>query len=228
MLRLVLAASAAIVCLANPASAKMMKATYSGVVVFGYDTGSFLEFSGRLDELKYTQVFIYDTKAGVRITTPTSDKIVSEGFFGPLVSSTITINGVTVNSGTNFSTVEISSNSLFGPHSYISGRFNEDGFDDQDMSVAEALYDGDAPPIDLEASWGRRGAFRGVSNIISYWVLSDGTEIPGYSAILAPTYVRYQPLDAVPEPSTWALSIIGFGMLGSMARRRRFSRNTAC
>ncbi len=60
----------------------------------------------------------------------------------------------------------------------------------------------------------RSVSFGGVANQIVFDDITFGSDVPG-------------PGGGVPEPATWAMLIMGFGLVGSAARRRRVARAAA-
>ena len=59
--------------------------------------------------------------------------------------------------------------------------------------------------------------------LVTYAFVPQGSPLPGTPPAIPPlSYdIPYRPIDAIPEPSAWALMLLGFAAVGSTARRRR-------
>ena len=83
-----------------------------------------------------------------------------------------------------------------------------------DIVIARALVDGDVE-VTLAANRGNRQ------------IIGTGYLPPNYSTVVDSglTYAKFtlQVPAAVPEPATWAMMLVGFGMIGGTARYRRRS-----
>lgn len=88
------------------------------------------------------------------------------------------------------------------------------GFTAQDGEVLIQLWEGVAP-----------GDFSIAGSITQSWTTGQR---PGGSALATQIkLLDIEPIGAIPEPSTWAMMLAGFGFVGSMVRRRRRQANGA-
>jgi uncharacterized protein (TIGR03118 family) len=102
------------------------------------------------------------------------------------------------------------------------GNFNDDSHDEAYISAYDPVtgqflgkLSEDGSPILLPGLWGLEfgnGAGAGASNAL-YFVAGIGDEAHGL----------FGSITAVPEPETWAMMILGFGLAGAVVRRRRLT-----
>lgn len=218
----------------GPAAAAKYVLTYQGVVASGFDSGLF-GIVGDLAGQDFTAVYTIDTATpGATLLTGagTSD-LRGSGAASP-VSATLTINGVTRTFG-----------ALSGVVYEMDGPTSGFGLDSQTAGARDSETICASPGVDCVTY--ERSLFFGVGSFGQD--LSDGdvtTPPPGatytpsdfafgsfsdYQVVepgnpqstRASATFRFQNLTvaAVPEPSAWALMIMGFGATGAALRRRR-------
>jgi hypothetical protein len=221
---------------AMPAAAVIKIATYSGVVASGYDqTGVFGAAKTDLAGASYVAIFVYDKTLGAYRA---SDGVRYDYSYGgpgygnsPIIRSSIAINGVThtvagTYAGSAFTAnftgndpgVEHVSSERFD--NGITHKFNELGFN---LGFNNSV----GLPTSLDQNFGPVAATRGFGSFAFYtfrysragFVQYVYADLSGPAVYSVSDPVR----NAVPEPASWALMIVGFGMVGVVARRRKAS-----
>lgn len=101
----------------------------------------------------------------------------------------------------------------------------------QGFSGAFTFSEPDATPLGTDwhtgtgSASGFFGSYQGTHVVLKFTearVYDDGKPGPNNASFLQPTYTN-QFTYGVPEPTTWALMIAGFGLTGAALRRRRHS-----
>lgn len=238
--RAVLALSAATLASA-PASAAVMMATYSGVITTGFDYD--LVFGGRsnLTGAVFQTRFVYDSnlydnRSQVQGPTAHVDLINGQGARAPILSVSVTINGVTDDL------------SLASPQ-YDYARQTYDHAAGRDLTLSQAtayqqsaaggyafyeqafayFYSQQVAPLTLDLPFSATPATAPSSmvQVINHDAYDPARGRYGnhYMFQGAPTTLSVvrlpDPAAAVPEPSAWALMIVGFGTLGLSLRQPR-------
>ena len=185
---------------------------FTGIISNGYDTqGVFGSPGGSLTGLGYTATFKYNPENGLRTTIPVSyDEVhggTVHGVASPVLSYVLRINGIddAFAMGYDSAVVATAGTSFY----LLSNHFSASG--QQYMgNVVEGAASGDLDsPI---------------------WT-TDTVSGPGYGYAFKDdaggSRLYYAAFDAqsvafsVPEPTSWALMISGFGLAGAALRRRR-------
>lgn len=201
---------------AQPAAAVVMLATYTGTV---YQPG------GPLDGKNFTATYRYDTSIG-RSTAGTTDSVGGGIYLGP--TAPIPIQWVTMQiEGASIYDVAKAPLTAMGVNSdssgYITHWVQDDapGIDGWTVVAFVELQGIASPGANLEVPFSStvydfagRGHF--------YYSLRDpsGTEQRALDVGLRPTYITVMAV-AVPEPGSWAMMILGFGLIGGTMRRRK-------
>lgn len=206
MKRLIGAAVAAALLLAAPAAnAAIMLATYTGTASGHFHYAFGMEDSGTSD---FVATLTFDTDLGLYETSygfPELNGGDGWGYASPITAATLTINGVTfeapvawrswVANGGTWAAHQLS----WGSHGQNYLNFDmRPGTVPMDLTAEYTVLAGDA----LNA-----GSFNGIYD----------TQLTLFTNSLTVERIS----SAVPEPATWAMMIIGFGAVGSMARSSR-------
>lgn len=209
-----------------PAAAVVRVATYTGTLASGYDlAGIFGAANSDLTNLPYVATITYDTLKGLRYINgagyPGSDEVQGGTFNG--LSSPITDFKVTIKS-MNYSFVfsyfsDVTTASTLQQNYSSASASGQDGF--SDFVYVQAFGSG-LFPISLETNFLSTADLRGDFNIISadhQVILAQGRlNSPGVYSVSDPLPPA---VNTVPEPTSWAMFIAGFGLIGSMLRTRR-------
>lgn len=214
------AIAAAVTLAATPAPATLITVTLTGdsedisdnADVFGFGANQ------RLTDKAFVETFLVNSEAVNAFGPQTDTGISSNSIFGGsppyAVAASLTING------RSFSTIGSNYGSLFtvGDYQLLS--------DDKVNSSVDNLFYVDLTgaglpatvyqPVDMALS---RAQVANVSfvdnNGQGFFSDAIGNLFPSHLAITQSAAA------AVPEPISWALSVIGFGLIGGMSRRRR-------
>jgi len=234
--RIALASCVAALCAAAAsADAAVMVASYSGVFFSGNDqAGIFVTPNGSLAGYRFVASYTYDTALGVRTTVPgVSDKILggdSTGDATPILSATLSLNGVTYDFSSNYHGYVLvqadfaGHNTVFDtPHllsQYLTAYSELSGAPTSLEGSGQDLHTVYQSQVDFEI-FGRPS-------------LTDPfTRTWGQTKFGSDLTYSVAPLDddgggggggghagGVPEPSAWTLLIAGFGLAGAALRRR--------
>lgn len=238
--RALLALSASVV-LSGPASAAVMMATYSGVITTGFDND--LVFGGRrnLAGAAFQARFLYDTtlydnRSVVDGATAHVDLINGQGARAPILSVAVTVNGVTDELG-------------LASRQYDYAALTYDHAPGRDLTLSQAtayeqstgggyafyeqafayFYSQQQTPLTLDLAFNATPASAPSSmvqvvNQDAYDAARGGYR-NHYVFQGAPTSLSIvrlpDPVVAVPEPASWALMIVGFGIAGATLRQPR-------
>jgi hypothetical protein len=220
------------------ASAATYVASYSGIITNTTSATASPFGTSNLNGLAYTITFTYDPTLGSRANLPNtpspgsafysviSDTPVST----PLLSATVTVNGVTdVIDYSSYLFKDDTVSAINNPAASASTlSFQGQGgglVTFNNAPVNEAFYynvsaDGTgALPLDL-SSWSPT-AVQGGANVLRSRVPVGGSPSPYYNFQGTVTSAQVFATGGVPEPATWAMMLFGFGSLGYSMRRKK-------
>jgi hypothetical protein len=206
----------------SQASAAIMDVTYTGTVYSGYDTFGFFGIAGAsLVGSSWVATYTFDTLSSPSTSYSSSSQnyVYGGSQYGntsPVLSSMITINGVGkavdgsylgydlgYNYGSMSQQYHHAENQSFGHQEYL-----ENYFLDYNLSLPASITTPFTHTFDYD---------RGASGT---YYLSNGTGSETIFAQLA-TLTVSEHVGAVPEPSTWAMMLLGFAGVGFAAYRKR-------
>lgn len=211
---------------AGSASAARYVATFTGTVSSGYDVDRF-GVGGDLSGLVFTAVYeVYTDAPGAELQDTQSgyQALLGFGSASPILSASITINEHTVVSGLYDSRIDENFNYSFesGLHYLYTGVVT-DGIQAERIDLELGIYgppgllsDGDVFTAPLGTFTQADGTFYGSFNDITY---VNGLGYTRARMTLEATTVTFT--SAAPEPATWVLGILGFGLAGTALRLRR-------
>jgi len=198
--------------LAATAEAATMTARYKGYVSAGYDyTGVFGEVGRDLSGLSFEGYFRYDTRLGVTDAHPFLKYVYGGSGYGtasPMLESYIIINGVRQNfSGAMNGTIN------FNP-GYFVDHLVQDSSGGNELQLWTVTEDAPSLSEPYHSSF--------ITDYGGYFYIRDynGGDHIWKTRVdkLTTTSVTIAP---IPEPTTWALLILGFGAVGFQIRRLR-------
>jgi hypothetical protein len=212
--------SAALACaalgalLSTSAFADIVTETYTGTVSSGFDNAGFFgSYNADLSGLAYTATYVFDT------AVPGAAQYGSGGTFftygggvnTPAVSAAMTINGHTfTTNGLGHAELDASNMSSGSFRTYAQANA---AFGSQFDNFLETQDPAAPYPTSLSSPF--TYTYHAVGTSSAYGTFKIG----GDWLSLSPTTVTLTA--AVPEPSTWAMMILGFAGVGFMAYRRK-------
>jgi hypothetical protein len=212
------------------AAGQKLYVTYQGEVTQFTDTiGAF--GAGVGVGSRYVNEYVFDLGLGQRYTTAAYDQVVGGNAFGvastPLVSSKLTINGQSLSFAGDYTGEHLN---WFGQYADSYAQSMQSGVWTLNFNI---LYF--SAPSSLETAFEATGTGWGAFHICDYMQTGPsnggcvGTN-PILTAIVNTDHiaVRLEAGDGtgsvpggVPEPATWTLAILGFGLAGAALRRSR-------
>ena len=220
------AAAAAALLTALPAAAIVKVATYTGTIGSGTDASGLFTAPGTdLAGYSYVARYTYDRALGAYQVTDgaTYDfsfggTVYGPGVSSPTISAAITINGVTKSiAGTFYGNAQTSNyNAVVHEGDYY--------FDDGVTTRLSYIFNTDTlnAAASLDQNWGpvAQSGTGGGFMYVSVYEYATGSLLE-YAFASLNADGTYSVGNAVPEPSTWALMIAGFGLVGTAVRRRK-------
>lgn len=209
-------------------SAAQMVAIYTGVVTSVTDNSG--EFAGGdPTNQAFVAKFVYETAHPSRTTNAGVLDLVNGGFGtmfdSPLLAASLTVAGQTFDLTPNFGAANIFNASY---HYSVSHRAEQ--HDIVNLLASDNVlgfgFEGNAPNYSLD------DPFQTTSSLADGGIYSSGSlQLWSYdyklNKVVRDLYVGLRPdtvsinlFSAVPEPSTWAMMIAGFGLVGGSLRRR--------
>lgn len=204
--------------LAGPAAATVLLATYQGSVTSGFDhTGTFISPGTDLAGYAFTANITFDTALGSRMTNTFGQDVLlggsDYGFISPVTDAALTINGHTVHFGSN-TVGGVVASPVQGMYSvyaynYVVGYGSQLAIEAH-ISPSVATVDTPFTAAVTSCQCDFVAAPDTARSVDEYFYLGE----------LSATSLTVSVVDGVPEPSTWALMIFGFGLVGGSLRRR--------
>jgi hypothetical protein len=188
------------------AQAELVKVTYDGTIAIGQDGGGLFGTTSNLAGDTVVVVYTFDTTQGTTLASATQNYALGGSLFGnasPAISASITIGGVTQTIGGGYFGVINGIN-----NANYSFQSHEAQQDDSNYVYSSVTAESGA----LRAS---------ITSVFKYTVQSGDTAFGAFQ-LGDQTYASFAPtsITAVPEPSTWAMMLLGLGALGVAARQR--------
>lgn len=226
------AAAAALSLLAGSASATILTVTFTGTLSEGYDqTGRFGAAGTDLTGAAFSVVEYFDTTKGV-YNPPPFESIsggTDNGIPGSPGSGSVTVNGVSASIAGGAISFLSRGQSSIGTFVYdheVAGDVETYG------GISAHLNYGAGPPGgDFTTNF--HGDCLGVDTCYGVFNFGSFINLPNHGSetyytdsgkFLISTFDitgGTDPVSGVPEPATWAMMLVGFGMAGATVRRRR-------
>jgi hypothetical protein len=214
---------------ATPASATFVNVTYQGTVTGDFDeTGIFgTAFAkNNLVGQSYTAKFVFDTSLGQSTFFTDVYQEISGGagtsYPSPLISATVTVGSTTVSVPGTYGQLKIEHfDSGVGEQFHFAQKHESDGVQTYDIHSVAYVFrsDGSVPssltgPFTYEPTSGGFMEYK----INNYYVQTG--QIIQYTYVDA-NVSSLTVTSGVPEPSTWAMMMLGFVGVGFVAYRRK-------
>jgi hypothetical protein len=207
------------------ASATIMDVTYTGKVSSGADTLNIFGMRGvDIIGLSWVATYTYDTSLGYRTTSTTRDNVYGGPYYGstsisPVLSSMITINGIgkaVAGSYAGYLNAENNGAGGYGEEYHYAGDASS-----AQAEVLSSFISNTAGSLPGSLTVPFTHTMDSQDYIKAYYSLNDynlGSET--IFADLA-TLTVSEHVAAVPEPSTWAMMLLGFAGVGFAVYRKR-------
>jgi PEP-CTERM motif len=188
--------------ISRPATAALLTETFTGIAL-GHDAADL--FGGSINRDAFTLTFQVNTSLGQRYNNPFIYDLHGAGASSPTLSGSLTINGKTVTLGSSYY-------GNFATYPGPSGGLGEVDPTSRQYLYAQILGNlhGPLEPIDTPYTY---TAQSGDEHVGGFSFGGDSFELVPETVTLA--------VAAVPEPSTWAMMLLGLAGVGFMAYRRK-------
>jgi len=216
--RLTLAPIVLVACLgAAEAKATVVTGTFSGLIDHGVDyTGVFGPANTSLDGLRYTETFTYDTSKGLRGTFPTVDQVAQINSQEPVLTYSLTINGVTDTILLTHSTFvavlpghDFRLGGLTGVFTTVGDIAYGTAFDNLDHPKSfDDTVNGPGTPFPGFAQ--KANEDHGSLKYLYYYMVFDTQRV---------NFLGDGAQSAAPEPASWVMMLAGFLATGGVMRR---------
>ena len=224
-----LAATLGVFGVVSPASATIIDVTYRGTVsAGGTDDTDFLEIGTNLNGDSYVATFVFNTAVGIDLNGPPTWQAfggsqIWAGTTSPLISAIVTIDGapVSINSGGAATVTGISGPNLTSKQQVLVSYTLSTPSIVYDFNSVDVIYglSGDLPgnlnssfTYDVEPNDGVD------ANFLFYEFIPNGAILEHIQGNVDLSSVTVSA--GVPEPSTWAMMLLGFAGLGFAGYRR--------
>ena len=192
----------------SAARAEIVTATVTGI--FGAATDLYLFFPNSpspvtLDGDPFSTTFVYDTSLGTSITTANSDTIEGGSADSPILSATLTAEGKTF-AVTGFDDVSVGIGGGLGIYAVTADNLSTD------RSINVFLYPTGGVPDSLDTPFSGTDPSKGTG---TFDVTAGGSAVSFGNLIPETVTVTL----GIPEPSTWAMMLLGFAGLGFLCYR---------
>jgi hypothetical protein len=204
----------------SQASAAIMDVTYTGTVSYGIDTlGVFGTAGANLAGSSWVATYTFDTSLGHSYSSSNYNEVYGGSIYNntsPVLSSMITINGVGQAVGGSYAGVVYGLNNGGFSKQYHTAEYHSSGHTEYLENYITNTNGS------LSASITTPFTYTVDANDTSnaYYYLTNGTGYDSITASLA-TLTVSDHVAAVPEPSTWAMMLLGFAGVGFAAYRKK-------
>ncbi len=217
----------------TPALAVLTKTTYTGVILDGRDETGLFGTPGSLNgKTVYLSYFFNDEHPGSSLTTTATYENLSGGGAGTPGYATIRINDVTLRLDGTSAFAEQLSDSAYDEIRHSVGRSDYDP-DTGNYFTIEALASIYSPderfiphPVSVSSPLDFTPTPNDDPSAYSAYFETNRSDDGGLTNVFAnATFIPARvTVGVVPEPATWGMMILGFGMAGVFLRRRRATR----
>ena len=203
---------------ASQASAAIMDVTYTGTVSSGIDTlGIFGAAGANLAGSSWVATYTFDTSLGHSYSSSNYNEIYGGSFYNntsPVLSSMVTINGVGQAVGGSYAGVVYGVNN--GGFSKHTAEYHSSGHTEY-LENYISNYNGSLP---ASITTPFTHTVDANDSVLGTYYLTNNTGSETIYANLA-TLTVSEHVGAVPEPSTWAMMLLGFAGVGFAAYRKK-------
>jgi hypothetical protein len=224
-------AGAAFCSIASQASATIVNVTYQGMVVYDHDlTGIFGTVGGNKDLVgqSYTAKFTFDTSLGTSTSNPgpyANQEVYGGTDYGttsPVISSTVTVGSVTLSvPAINRGYVNaFQYTGGYGGQTHFAQAHTDNNLLQSDLySVASVNAIDGSVPFSLTGPFTYTAIYDGYLRFYNY-VYDYNLNQAIKDTMVTANVTSLTVTSGVPEPSTWAMIILGFAGVGFAAYRR--------